>query len=1160
MNHRTINVIKQHHERSDATDIALLVSTSSKSEINIWDRQKIVESLILETGASSELAREVADSVEQKILQSGFGEITTSMIRELVDIELLDRGLSIIHKKHTSLGLPMYDLEQIILNANKENSNTTHNPESINLTIAEAILKEFALRKVFSEDVALAHLIGDIHLHDLGFIVRPYCGGHSLEYIKKYGLALPNITSTSRPAKHPEVLIGHMVKMASSLQSHYAGAVGWEAVNIFFAPYLTGLPYERIKQLAQMLIYEFNQLAGARGSQVTFTDFNLYWNVPSHFADTPAVGPGGEHTGKTYSDYEKEAQMFLKGMFEVYLEGDATGKTFVFPKPLLHINQGFFTASGNEEFLDLACKVASTQGITYFVFDRGDEVTVSQCLHPETKILADVDGQVYYGTIERLCGKQIGWREASRIAITTPVGKSKKVKEIYSRLETKKILNITLNDGSLIKVTPDHPMLVRDQDVGEIIVAEADNLAVGDLIPVAKTIKISDEKRELDLFKAAFDQAIDLEVTGASTQVKEPEHLSNKYNLPYSECEGFLEKDRAPLDIAAREGWSYRDQRLIFGAEEDAIVPAVIRLDAQLGRFLGVFIAAGHVEESQLRFSFRPDSVDHADWVAQYLETLSGSDRPVYRREEMPEETTVVCWSQSLIWLIGQFVDGVTQEYRHLRASVFNTSDQFRKALLRSYLEVSTGLRDRVKLVAEFSVCDRSMAEDMRVLMKTMGINSVIKVKPSGQSLQISYEVKFSVADLIKLDYSCRISETSFENLWRNNGADEEYAYIAIMSIEAEDYFGLVYDFEMVEEPEFHLANGVLTHNCCRLKLKLNEQDLEETKTPEKMRFSALQNVTINLPRIAYKAQGNDELLFAELNRALELVAKSHLQKKRFIAELLALGREGPLSILCNSPDGESYLRIDRLTYLTGLLGLNEMVQAHTGQQLHESDEALRFGLKVISHMNIKCKQVSNDYGLKMVLEESPAESSGYRLAKLDMKYFPKQTKSVIKGNVNNGEYYYTNSIHVAVDAPLDYIERVQKQSLFHPLIEAGSIVHVWLGEHEPPPESIRNFVIKTFKNTHCAQLAFSPEFTVCNACRRTSRGIQEACPLCGSDDVYAITRIVGYFSKVPTWNQGKIAELKERIRTNLEGRNGKSEAFLEKELPEVSKRQSISC
>jgi len=727
MPEKTIKVIKTIAEKADnATDIALLVSTSSQQEINAWDKGKIADSLVKETNITGKLASEIADAVERKILNSSLQEITTSIIRELIDIELIQRGLTIAHKKHSHLGLPMYDAEQIIFSANKENSNTTHNPESINLTIAETILKEFALRRVFSEDVALSHLVGDIHLHDLGFIVRPYCGGHSLEYIKKYGLSLPNITSTSKPAKHAEVLIGHMVKMASSLQSHYAGAIGWEAVNMFFAPYLVNRSYEEIKQLAQMLIFEFNQLAGARGSQVVFTDFNLYWNIPAHFRDTEAIGPGGKYTGKTYGKYEKEAQMFLKAMFEVYLKGDAMGKTFVFPKPLLHINKDFFRTKGHEEFLDLACKVASKQGITYFVFDRGDEVTISQC---------------------------------------------------------------------------------------------------------------------------------------------------------------------------------------------------------------------------------------------------------------------------------------------------------------------------------------------------------------------------------------------------------------------------------------------------CRLKLKLNEKDLSETKTPEKMRFSALQNITINLPRTAYKAQGNDQLLFMELNRALEIVARAHIQKREFIKSLMELGKNGPLAMLSDDKDGESYLKMERLTYLAGVFGLNEMVEAHVGEQLHESDKALRFGLKVISHMSLKCKQLSEQHGIHLILEESPAESSGYRLAKLDMKYYPRQTRKVIKGSLENGEYYYTNSVHLPVDADIDYIERVEKQSLFHPLIEAGAIVHVWLGEHEPDPQAIKSFVVKAFKNTSAAQIAFSPEFTVCNSCCRTSRGLLSNCPLCDSDDVYGITRIVGYFSKVSTWNKGKIAEIKDRTRTNLEeDKSGKSEAFYKEGLSAVSGSKSIGC
>jgi ribonucleoside-triphosphate reductase len=698
---RTINVIRPAApgQGADSTDIALLVSTSSRQEIDVWDRSKISESLIREAGIAAGVAEEIAEAVEDRIDRTHLMTITTAIIREMVDLELLERGMTLAHKRHSHLGLPMWDVEQIITNANKENSNTTHNPESINLTIAETILKEFALRRVFSEDIAEAHYVGDVHLHDLGFIIRPYCGGHSLEYIKKYGLNLPNITSVSKPARHAEVLIGHMVKMASALQAHYAGAVGWEAVNVFFAPYLVGKTEDQIDQLAQMLIFEFNQLAGARGSQVVFTDFNLYYNVPKHFADTPAIGPGGEYTGKTYREYEPEAQAFLKAMFKVYLKGDAHGKTFVFPKPLLHISDDFFRTDGHDDFLNTACKVASKQGITYFVFDRGDEVTVSQC---------------------------------------------------------------------------------------------------------------------------------------------------------------------------------------------------------------------------------------------------------------------------------------------------------------------------------------------------------------------------------------------------------------------------------------------------CRLKLKLSHEQLGETATPEKMRFSALQNVTINLPRIAYKARGNDQALFMELNRTLELVAKAHVQKRAFIQELFDLGAEGPLGLLTQNIDGSPYLKMDRLTYLAGLIGLNELVQVHTGQQLHESDDALRFGLKVISAMNLKCKELSGRYDMNLILEESPAESAGYRLAKLDMKYWPTQAAAVVKGDLASENYYYTNSVHIAVDADVDYIERVEKQSRFHPLIEAGAIVHVWLGEHEPDPGSIRSFVEKTFHSTQCSQIAFSPEFTVCENCRRTSRGLKTQCPLCGSLDVYGVTRIVGYFSKVQTWNKSKVGELYERVRSDL--------------------------
>ena len=77
----------------------------------------------------------------------------------------------------------------------------------------------------------------------------------------------------------------------------------------------------------------------------------------------------------------------------------------------------------------------------------------------------------------------------------------------------------------------------------------------------------------------------------------------------------------------------------------------------------------------------------------------------------------------------------------------------------------------------------------------------------------------------------------------------------------------------------------------------------------------------------------------------MALAAKAHIQKRDFIEKLLSLGDAGPLAMLAMQNDGVPYLRMADATYLIGVTGLNELVQIRKGHQLHESDEALAFGL-----------------------------------------------------------------------------------------------------------------------------------------------------------------------------------------------------------------------
>jgi ribonucleoside-triphosphate reductase len=209
-------------------------------------------------------------------------------------------------------------------------------------------------------------------------------------------------------------------------------------------------------------------------------------------------------------------------------------------------------------------------------------------------------------------------------------------------------------------------------------------------------------------------------------------------------------------------------------------------------------------------------------------------------------------------------------------------------------------------------------------------------------------------------------------------------------------------------------------------------------------------------------------------------------------------------------------------------------VQYHTGEQLHESKDALMFGLKVMAHMRSEAERIGREKGMKMPLEQTPAESTAYRLAKLDMKHYPLQAPTVMKGNKSSGEIYYTNSTYLNVSVPIDAVERVKKEGKFHPLIDAGALTHVWLGESRPSPDSIAAFVVKTMRSTQNAQIAFSPEFTSCLDCGKTARGMMPACGSCGSANVEGITRVTGFFSKTSSWNKGKLGELKDRHRSQV--------------------------
>lgn len=288
---------KQSDGKTDSTDALLLVESASTNVSYPWDRTRIIDSLMRETSISAEEARSVAKAVENRAFSWEGSTISSSLIREMVNNELEERGRRELLRDLAQFSISKPVLEGLLFAKADENSNIkNNNPEAVTQTIGEIVLKQYALRNIFGEKLERAHATGQIHLHDLGFPDRVYCSSHSIEYIKKYGLTgLINLSSESNPAKSAQVLTGHLNTFLASMQAYYAGALGVAYINIMYAPLLEGLSDKEMHQLAQELIFNGSQNAFARGGQTIFLDFNIHSGVPEYLKGVPAIGPGGKY-------------------------------------------------------------------------------------------------------------------------------------------------------------------------------------------------------------------------------------------------------------------------------------------------------------------------------------------------------------------------------------------------------------------------------------------------------------------------------------------------------------------------------------------------------------------------------------------------------------------------------------------------------------------------------------------------------------------------------------------------------------------------------------------------------------------------------------------------------------------------------------------------
>ncbi len=308
-----------------------------------------------------------------------------------------------------------------------------------------------------------------------------------------------------------------------------------------------------------------------------------------------------------------------------------------------------------------------------------------------------------------------------------------------------------------------------------------------------------------------------------------------------------------------------------------------------------------------------------------------------------------------------------------------------------------------------------------------------------------------------------------------------------------------------------NLDPGDIRAMCCRLNLDQREL----LRRPGNMwgpgdSTGSIGVVTINMNRIGYESSSKEEF-FSKL-RSIMVLAKEALETKReVINNMLARGL---------MPYTQVYLgHFDNHFSTIGLCGLHECCLNFLRKGI-STPEGKEFTIEVLNFMREIMMQFQEESGNLYNLEATPAESTSYRLARLDkVKYHRILTAGTEKYP------YLTNSSQLNVDATRDVFEAIEHQKDIQPLYTGGTIFHGFLPE-AIDRETCKKLVRK-IAQTSLPYFSLTPTFSVCRN-HGYIRGESHKCPECGEEtEVYS--RIVGYLRPVGTWNDGKRQEFQER-------------------------------
>lgn len=357
--------------------------------VSDFDASKITEAIFKAAkavgGADKQLAMELTLDVLRHLKQRfNSGIFGVEDVQDAVEKILIEKGHAktakayILHRdKRTRIRDAKSELmdavADILVETSRENANVSNSPSAKMLQIASAASKAYYLTRLIPDDIATAHVKGDIHIHDLDFYGKTLtCVQIPLGKLLKNGF--DNGHGYIRPPKRPASATALAAIILQSSQNDMHGGQSFAFFDRDIAPFMENSTEEEVYQAMEALIYNLNSMHSRAGAQVPFSSLNV-----------------GTETSPA-------ARLVTKNLLLAYEKGLGRGENPIFPNIIFRVQEGVNMNPGdpNYDLFKLAIRVAAQRLNPTFSFmdssfnkPYGDQVSYMGC---RTRVMANKCG------------------------------------------------------------------------------------------------------------------------------------------------------------------------------------------------------------------------------------------------------------------------------------------------------------------------------------------------------------------------------------------------------------------------------------------------------------------------------------------------------------------------------------------------------------------------------------------------------------------------------------------------------------------------------------------------------------------------------------------------------------------------------------------------